>query len=120
MKIAFSTSGESLEAPLDSRFGRAPYFLIYDLDSGQARVVDNGASRASSQGAGIQAADSVVRAGAGAVVTAHCGPKAFQVLHAAGIKVFSCHAATVGEALDMYRSGALVEQTGADAAGPHA
>ena len=120
MKIAFSTSGESLEAPLDSRFGRAPNFLVYDLDSGQARVVDNGVSRASSQGAGIQAADSVARAGAGAVVTGHCGPKAFQVLHAAGIKVFSCHAATVGEALDQYRSGALVEQSGADVAGPHA
>ncbi len=119
MKIAFSTSGVSLEAPLDSRFGRAPNFLIYDLDSGLARVVDNGVSRASSQGAGIQAADSVVRAGAGAVVTAHCGPKAFQVLHAAGIRVFACHAATVGEALDQYRSGALVEQSGADVAGHH-
>ena len=120
MKIAFSTSGVSLEAPLDSRFGRAPNFLIYDLDSGLARVVDNGVSRASSQGAGIQAADSVVRAGAGAVVSGHCGPKAFQVLHAAGIRVFASHAATVGEALDQYRSGALVEQAGADVAGHHA
>lgn len=120
MKVAFSASGESLEAPLDSRFGRAPNFLIYDLDSGLARLVDNGASRASSQGAGIQAADSVVRAGAGAVVTAHCGPKAYQVLHAAGIRVFTCNAATVGEALDQYRAGALVEQSGADVAGHHA
>jgi len=117
MKIAFSTSGESLDAPLDARFGRAPRFLLFDLDSGSARLVDNGVSRASSQGAGIQAADSVARAGAGAVVTGHCGPKAFQVLHAAGIQVFSCHAATVGEALQQYRSGTLVEQTGADVAG---
>jgi predicted Fe-Mo cluster-binding NifX family protein len=120
MRIAFSTPGESLEAPLDTRFGRAPNFLVYDLDSGLAQIVDNGLSRASSQGAGIQAADSVVRAGAGAVVTGHCGPKAYQVLHAAGIRVFTCRAATVGEALEQYRSGALVEQSGADVAGPHA
>ena len=120
MKIAFSTSGESLEAPLDARFGRAPRFLLYDLESGLAQLVDNGVSRTSSQGAGIQAADGIARAGAGAIVTRHSGPQAFQVLHAAGIKVFSCNAATVGEALDQYRSGALVEQTGADVAGPHA
>ena len=120
MKIAFSTSGESLDAPLDARFGRAPRFLLYDLDAGLARLLDNEVSRASSQGAGIQAADSVVRAGAGAVVTGHCGPKAFQVLHAAGVRVFSCHAATVGEALSQYRSGTLAEQSGAAVAGPPA
>ena len=120
MKIAFSTSGESLEAPLDSRFGRAPNFLIYDLDSGLAQLVDNEVSRASSQGAGVQAAAGGGRAGAGAVVTGHCGPKAYQVLHAAGIHVFSCRAATVGDALQQYRSGTLVEQTGADVAGHHA
>ena len=120
MKVAFSTSGESLDAPLDARFGRAPGFLLYDLDSSSAELVDNGVSRASSQGAGIQAADSVARAGAGAVVTGHCGPKAYQVLHAAGIHVFACRAATVGEALQQYRSGALVEQTEAGVAGHHA
>ncbi len=120
MKIAFSTSGESLDAPLDARFGRAPKFLLYDLDSGLAQLVDNEVSRASSQGAGIQAADSVARAGAGTVVTGHCGPKAFAVLHAAGIKVYSCRAATIGEALQQYRSGTLVEQSEADVAGHHA
>ena len=30
MKIAFSTSGNYLNAPLDTRFGRAAKFLIYD------------------------------------------------------------------------------------------
>ena len=120
MKIAFSTSGESLDAPLDARFGRAPRFLLYDLEAGLARLIDNEESRAASQGAGIQAADSVARAGAGAVVTGHCGPKAFKVLHAAGIQVFSCRAATVGEALQQYRSGTLVEQLEADVAGHHA
>ncbi|MBK8596480.1 MAG: NifB/NifX family molybdenum-iron cluster-binding protein [Holophagales bacterium] len=120
MNIVFSTSGDSLDAPLDARFGRAPKFLLYDLEAGLARLIDNKEGRAASQGAGIQAAESVARAGAGAVVTGHCGPKAFAVLRTAGIKVYSCRAATVGEALAQYRSGALVEQTEADVAGHHA
>ena len=37
MKIAFSTSGSDLNAPLDSRFGRAPKFLVYDLDNAEFR-----------------------------------------------------------------------------------
>ncbi len=120
MKIAISTSGESLDSALDSRFGRAPRFLLYDLDSSSASLVENDVSCNLSQGAGIQAADTVARAGAGVVVTGHCGPKAFRVLSEAGIKVFTCHAPTVGEALQQFQSGALLEQTGADVAGHHA
>jgi predicted Fe-Mo cluster-binding NifX family protein len=28
MKVAFSSSGQTLDAPLDRRFGRAPYFIV--------------------------------------------------------------------------------------------
>ena len=120
MKIAFSTSGESLEAPLDGRFGRAERFLVYDLDAGCARIVENGLSAGSSQGAGIQAADTIARSGAGAVVTGHCGPNAFRVLSHAGIRVYTCRARTVAEALEEFRAGKLVEQSGPDVAGHHA
>lgn len=120
MKVAFSVSGESLESPLDSRFGRAQRFLLFDLDSGRAELVENELGSGSSQGAGIQAAEKVARAGAGAVVTGHCGPKAYQVLHAAGIRVYGSRARTVAEALEQYRSGQLVEQSGPDVAGHQA
>ena len=45
MKIAFSTSGDNLEAPLDPRFGRAPRFLIYDMEADTFEMVDNGQNR---------------------------------------------------------------------------
>lgn len=57
MKIAFSTSGETLDASLDTRFGRAPRFLIYDLNSDRFELVDNRQSLDSAQGAGIQSAE---------------------------------------------------------------
>ena len=41
MKIAFTTSGNDLTSSLDSRFGRAPKFLIYDLEEGTFEILDN-------------------------------------------------------------------------------
>ena len=86
MKIVFTTSGSDLNAPLDSRFGRTPKFLVYDLDSETFEVVDNQQNLNAAQGAGIQSAEAVARLRAKALVTGHCGPKAFRVLLAAGIK----------------------------------
>ncbi|NLH17184.1 MAG: dinitrogenase iron-molybdenum cofactor biosynthesis protein [Phycisphaerae bacterium] len=117
MKIAFTTSGNDLDAPLDSRFGRAPKFLIYDLDSDTFEVVDNRQNLNAAQGAGIQSAQSVAGSGATAIVIGHCGPKAFRVLSAAGIKVFNTDAATVADALDQYRSGKLTQSGAADVEG---
>jgi predicted Fe-Mo cluster-binding NifX family protein len=88
MKIAFTTSGTDLNAPLDSRFGRAPKFLIYDVETSAFEVVDNQQNLNAAQGAGIQSAETVARLGAKAVVTGHCGPKAFRVLAAAGIRIY--------------------------------
>ena len=41
MKIAVSASGSDLEAQVDPRFGRAPYFLIVDTDTMDFDVVPN-------------------------------------------------------------------------------
>jgi len=117
MKIAFTTSGTNLEAPVDSRFGRAPGFLVYDLDTGGFTVIDNGQNLNAAQGAGIQAAETVVRSGAKALVTGHCGPKAFRVLSAAGVKVFTAEGLTVAEALNQFRAGTLTEALAADVEG---
>jgi predicted Fe-Mo cluster-binding NifX family protein len=117
MKIAFSTSGTTLDAPLDNRFGRAPRFLIYDLDNKSFDVVDNRQSLDSAQGAGIQSAETVARQGVKALVSGHCGPKAFRVLQAAGVKIYNSDATTVSDALEKYISGTLAEAGSADVEG---
>ena len=76
MKIALTTSGETLEAPLDPRFGRAPRFLVYDTDTTAFEIVDNRAGLEAAQGAGIQAAETLARLGVRGLVTGHCGPGA--------------------------------------------
>jgi len=117
MKIVFTTSGTDLNAALDRRFGRAAAFLVYDTDSRTFDVVDNAQNLNAAQGAGIQAAQAVVNTGAKAVVTGNCGPKAFRVLEAAGIKVYNSNAASINEALVMYREGRLTEATAANVEG---
>jgi len=117
LKIALTTSGSDLKAPLDSRFGRAPKFLIYDLETGNFEVVDNAQNLNAAQGAGIQSAQNIARLGVGALITGHCGPKAFRVLKQASIKIYNASAATVGEALEQYRAGKLAEAASADVDG---
>jgi len=117
MKLVFTTSGKNLIAPLDPRFGRAPRFLVYDLVSETVEVIDNEQNLNAAQGAGIQSAETVARLGAKVLVTGHCGPKAFRVLMAAGIKIFNTDAPTVAEALERYRAGRLTEAKSADVEG---
>ncbi|TRO81896.1 NifB/NifX family molybdenum-iron cluster-binding protein [Trichloromonas acetexigens] len=117
MKIVVTTSGNDLQAPLDPRFGRAVGYLLYDTESAAFELIDNAKAQETSHGAGILAAERVARTGAKALITGHCGPKAFRVLQAAGVKVYNCEAATVAEALEQYRAGKLVEAEGADVSG---
>ena len=117
MKIALSTSGETLEAPLDSRFGRASKFILYDLERDYFEVIDNRQNLDTSQGAGIQSAETIARSGASGLVTGHCGPKAFRVLSAAGIAVYNCGEATVADALKAFREGMLKTMDSADVEG---
>ena len=86
-KVAISSEGPSLDDALDPRFGRAAGFIVVDPETLEFEYLDNGVSQAMAQGAGIQAAEIVARAGAGVLLTGFVGPKAFQALSAAGIKV---------------------------------
>ncbi len=106
MKIAISSKGTDLDAQVDPRFGRSQYFIIVDPASQAFDVVYNKAA-ALSGGAGIQAAQIVINAGADAVVTGSLGPNATNVLAAAGLKVYLNASGTVREALQQLEGGQL-------------
>jgi predicted Fe-Mo cluster-binding NifX family protein len=101
MKIAFAISGKDLSSPIDEKFGRAPRFLVFDGEKKNFAVIENPAAQ-EAQGAGIKAAEAVIRAGAKAVVAGECGPKATDVLNAAGVKIFPAKPADVKQALALY------------------
>jgi len=117
VKVAISTSGEDLNSPIDSRFGRAARFLVYNTETDSFELIDNQQNLDAAQGAGIQAAETVSRAGADVVITGHCGPKAFRVLTAAGVQVITGAAGTVRDALEQYRKGQIKPAASADVEG---
>jgi predicted Fe-Mo cluster-binding NifX family protein len=117
MKICVSAESNSLDAPLDPRFGRCPYFVIVDSESMQFEAVQNMASGATG-GAGIQAAQTIASKDAKVLITGNVGPNAFQALSAAGIKIVTGASGTVREVVEKYKRGELSE-TGAPTVGGH-
>ena len=108
MKIAISARGPDLHSEVDPRFGRAAYLLIVDPDTWEFQVIDNKENANSLKGAGIEAARSVVQAGAEVLITGHSGPNAFKALKAAKIKVVNGAEGKVREAIEAYLKGDLL------------
>lgn len=97
---------------MDPRFGRAAHFLIFDTGTNDFILIDN-ANAAAVQGAGIKAAEAVVKAGAAVLISGECGPKAFSALKQAGVKIYSAKSMSVAGALEAFRAGTLPEATAA-------
>jgi len=117
MKIVVSSQGATLDSPVDPRFGRAAYFLLVDSDTGAFSAHDNAQNLNAPQGAGIQAAQTVARLGAEAVITGHVGPKAFATLQATGIAIHTGGAGSVRQAIEQFKSGKLSAAAKADVQG---
>ena len=107
MKIVITSSGKTLESAVDPRFGRAAYFIEYDTETEKFAVHDNICNLNAAQGAGIQSAQNVAKLGAEWLLTGHCGPKAFQVLNTAEIKIAVGVKGTVSEAIEKFKQGEI-------------
>ena len=117
MKIAVSASGPELSSPVDARFGRAPWFIIMDVESGVWEAAENKQNLQAAQGAGVQSAECVANRGVEAVLTGHCGPKAFRALSAAGMKVHTGVTGSVSDAVARFKAGELGAAEQADVEG---
>jgi predicted Fe-Mo cluster-binding NifX family protein len=106
MKIAVTSTAPSLDAEIDPRFGRCRYFIIIDPDTMEFETMENSGAMAGG-GAGIATAQTVVGKSIGAVLTGNCGPNAYNVLEAAGIKLITGVTGRVQDAITNYKSGKL-------------
>ncbi len=111
MKIAISVTTPSPEAPFETRFGRAAAFVIVDTETGERDVLLNPAADAAG-GAGVQAAEFVIRHGAGAVISGAFGPNAYDTLTAAQVQMFQAESGTVDELVQRYKNAELLPTTG--------
>ncbi|NPV28844.1 MAG: NifB/NifX family molybdenum-iron cluster-binding protein [Firmicutes bacterium] len=108
MLVAVSATGKDLDSYLDPRFGRCAYLLFIDPESLQCEAVPNPGYGAGG-GSGIRAAQEVVNRGARVLITGQCGPNAFGVLAASGVRMFQAPGEPVRKVLELYGQGKLNE-----------
>jgi len=106
MNIAVTATEPTLDAKVDPRFGRCPYFLIVNTDNLNFEPVEN-ANVALGGGAGIQSAQLMAEKAVEVVLTGNCGPNAYQTLSAAGIGVIVGCSGTVADAIEQFKAGQL-------------
>lgn len=118
MKICIPTqTKEGLNARVFGHFGSAPYFTLYDTDSGQVQTLDN--TNAHHAHGMCHPVGVVAPAGVDAVVCMGMGRRAVEKLNEAGIKAYRMDAETVAELVEKYKAGQLVELTVENACGHH-
>jgi len=117
MKLAITSTGKKLDSNLDPRFGRAAYFIMVDPMTMAFEAVENSQNLNLPQGAGIQAGKIIVDNHVDVLITGHCGPNAFQVLHKAGIKIMTGAAGRVTDAVAQFITGNLEVSAEADVEG---
>ncbi len=106
MKIAITSSGPTLDAEMDPRFGRCPYYLIVDTDSMGFEALEN-PNVSLARGAGIQSAHLLGEKGVRVLLAGDCGPNARDSLTAAGIGVILDCEGTAANVVDRYKAGML-------------
>ena len=107
MKIAITTSGDSLDAAVDPRFGRAKAFILYDTETDGGGGRPTAHTRTAARGPGTLGAAGGVPPGPEAVLTGNCGPRGFATLEAAKVAVYTGASGTVQQAVDAFKAGAL-------------
>ncbi len=108
MKVAVSSSGNTLDSQVDPRFGRCPFYIIIDVDTMDHEVINN-TSMSAPSGAGIAAAQLVAGRGIDVVLTGSVGPNATQVLSQAGVKIITGAQGSIRQAIEAFKKGDLKE-----------
>jgi predicted Fe-Mo cluster-binding NifX family protein len=106
MKIAISAEEETRDSLVDPRFGRCPFFTIYDSTKDTMQAIPNSAM-GQMHGAGIHAAQMLLDIGVEVVLTGNLGPNAFNVLIQGGMKTFRVNPGDVNQAIQQYLKGRL-------------
>ena len=106
MKICITSQKNNLDSIVEQRFGRSPYFIIWDTETSDFEAIENPNVGAAS-GVGIQSGQLMSDKGVKVILTGQIGPKAMQTLTSAGIEVITDVSGTVKEAIEKYQSGSF-------------
>jgi len=103
---------KGIDAHLSQHFGRAPFYVIIDLDE-KGQVIGQGTIANTSEhfgGAGLPP-DRILQLKPKALITYGLGPKALRVFQNVGVAVLRTEANTVREVVRAYNNNELQELT---------
>ncbi len=109
MKVAICAGDGSIDAPVDSRFGRCACFVVTGTETGDNIEVITNDNAGAAGGAGPRSARLLADRGVNAVVAGNFGPKAVTVLRAAGIRLYTGAEGTVRDTVNKFFKGELPE-----------
>lgn len=119
MLIALPLLSSHESAMLETRFGRAQHFGLFDEETSTWTFENHALDDQAVQGAGIQAAQKLLSLGVQVVLVPHCGPKAFRVLQGGNVKVYFAECKTAQELVADYQKGKCTLAQEADVEGHH-
>ena len=109
MKVCITAKGPEPTSPAEERFGRAPYFMVFDQETGTWKNIKNPHADAAG-GVGPRAAQILVEEGASALITGNVGGNALNALKAAKIAIYLFKGQmTVQEAYGAFQDGSLIQ-----------
>jgi len=89
MKIVFTAKGENWDSPMDERFGRMEYLVIYDEDTKVLETASNSETESMQHGAGLQTSQKVFELEPDVIITGNgAGKKALDILKRTNIKIY--------------------------------
>jgi len=109
MRIAFTAKGTEWNSPIDERFGRTEYLVIYDEDKGELTSVNNTSIENEAHGAGPKTAQKLFELSPDVLITGNGpGGNAASVLEKANIDCYVGAAQkTIKEAYNAYKNNKL-------------
>ncbi|MFA7115656.1 MAG: NifB/NifX family molybdenum-iron cluster-binding protein [Bacteroidales bacterium] len=103
MRIAISSTGNTVTSKVDSRFGRCAYFAIYDSETGKTEFVNNTAKTAAS-GAGPAAVQIVAAQNVEKIVSHEFGFKIKSLLNELNIQMIGINdEKTIQDIIDLHK-----------------
>ncbi len=107
MIIGITARAAGTDAPVEQRFGRAPYFVFVDTETGKSESVENPLVDAAG-GVGPRAAQLLAEHGATVLITGQVGGNAARALGMGGVKAYAYRGSgSVADALAEYTAGTL-------------
>ena len=107
MKVCFTAKGTTLDALMEERFGRAPYFILVESENGSFEAIKNPYADGGG-GVGPKAAQVLIANNVKALVSGQVGGNAQEVLAAAGIAMYTYRTGgSVKDALDQFTKNTL-------------